>query len=73
MPILFFIYLEKIANIRKYRNNDEYFPYVNSIKCTGLVCFTTHYSQPYAGLNFEIWEIAAVWPSHLQASWLGWP
>jgi len=24
MPILFFIYLEKIANIRKYRKNDEY-------------------------------------------------
>ena len=44
-------------------------PIVNSVKCTVLVCFTTHYSQPYyAGLNFEIWEIAAVWPSHLQAS-----
>ena len=27
MPILFFIYLEKIANIRKYRKNDEYFPH----------------------------------------------
>ena len=25
MPI--FIYLEKIANIRKYRKNDEYFPH----------------------------------------------
>jgi len=27
MPILFFIYLEKIANIRKYIKNDEYFPH----------------------------------------------
>ena len=28
MPILFFIYLEKIVNIRrKYRKNDEYFPH----------------------------------------------
>ena len=34
MPILFFIYLQKIANIRKYRKNDEYFPLVNSVKCT---------------------------------------
>ena len=27
MPILFFIYLKKIANIRKYRKHDEYFPH----------------------------------------------
>ena len=33
MPI--FIYLEKIANIRKYRKNDEYIsPIVNSVKST---------------------------------------
>ena len=27
MPILFFVELEKIANIRKHRKNDEYFPH----------------------------------------------
>ena len=36
MPILFFIYLEKIANIRKYRKNDDISPMVNSVKCTVL-------------------------------------
>ena len=36
----YFSYIcEKIANIRKYRKNDEYFPIVNSVKCTVLVCF----------------------------------
>ena len=39
----YFSYIcEKIANIRKYRKNDEYFPHagmVNSVKCTFLTRF----------------------------------
>ena len=35
MPILFFVYLEKIANIRKYRKKMmNISPMVNSVKCT---------------------------------------
>ena len=39
MPFLFFIYLKKIANIRKYRKNDEIFNIMNSVNCTVLLRF----------------------------------
>ena len=48
MPILFFIYLEKIANIRKMQNIEtimNIFPIVNSVKCTILACFVQFWKE----------------------------
>ena len=54
MPILFFIYLEKIANIRKYRKIKmmNISPIVNSVKCTVLA----YSGNPAMLFAYTVWQ-----------------